>query len=178
MKKMSNGNLKAVSIIALLFGIAGLGVGAVNFILPSPTPQQGTITINGVWSSEGDSTFHVPKNLVILIPNLNIDFTTSSGEDAWFLFTATAILNSTSGIGGLSSLLQFGFKLNGITPTGAFTNFDIPDVSSENFTIPVTFFYTLYDFTAGNHNLSVSVYTTSNHASVYFSRLMIQTFNA
>ncbi|MHA2086687.1 MAG: hypothetical protein ACW972_00330 [Promethearchaeota archaeon] len=175
---MSNGSSKAVSIIALLFGIAGVSIGAINFILPSPSTQQGGVTINNVWSSEGDTAFHVPKNLVILIPNLVIDFTTSSGEDALFLFTASAVLNSTSGVGGLNSLLQFVFKLNGVAPTGGFTNFEIPDVSSENFTIPVTFFYTLYDFTAGSHNLSVSVYSTSNHASVYYSRLIIQTFNS
>ena len=127
---------------------------------------------------QGDSPFYVPKNFVILIPNLIIDFSTSSGEDAFFQFTAIAILNSTSGVGGLNSLIQFVFKLNGIAPPGGFTNFEVPDVSSENFTIPVTFFYTLYDFTAGNHNLSVSVYSTSNHATLYFSRLMIQTFNS
>ena len=175
---MSNGSSKTVSIIALIFGIVGISIGAINFILPSSPTQQGGITINGVWSSEGDSPFNVPKNFVTLIPNLVIDFTTSSGEDALFLFTATAELNSTSGVGGFPSLLQFVFKLNGIAPTGGFTNFAVPDVSSENFTIPVTLFYTLYDFTAGNHNLSVSVYSTSDYATIYLSRLMIQTFTS
>jgi len=143
---------------------------------PSPTSQPSPI-FTGIWSSEGNA-LHVPKGTVTEIPNLILDFTVESGEDAYFIFTSVAQLNSVSGQFGWPAFLQFTFRLDGVTPNNAFTNFYVPEVNTDNFSSPVTFFYTLFDFTAGTYNLTVGVYSTSDAASIFLSRLMVQTFNS
>jgi hypothetical protein len=174
--KISSSGSRGISVIALIFGIAGLGLGAYQIFFSPASSIQTDSKIAGIWFSEGN-IFNVPEDSVTVIPNLLIDFTTESGEDAFFLYSGIARVNSTPGsIDWLT--LQFAFRLNDDTPPGAFTNLQIPDVNSENFSIPISFHYTLLDFTAGSHNLTVSIYSDSESATVYYSRLLVQTFNS
>lgn len=162
-------HIGTIPYIALIFSIIGIGIGTVAIILPANVPPQEENIITGMWSSVGYDTFRVPDSSIEYIPNLLINFTISEGEDAYFVFNGL-IEFETPG------LVQFAFWVDGQSYPQSFTNTEVPNLGGANFTASVSFFYTLYDFTSGNHNVTASVYSSSTASTLWFSRLLIQTF--
>ena len=158
-----------VSYIALFLGIAGVGIGLIPYILPQTEPEQEKNVITGMWSSVGEEFFSVPQNSLTFIPNLLINFTIAEGDNAYFGFNGLVEVTTPS-------LIQFIFWISGSTYPQGYTNVNIPSIGGDNYTTQISFFYTLYEFTGGNHNATVSVYSSSVYTSLKFSRLLVQTF--
>ena len=169
-------NTSTISVIALLFGLAGLSVGVISLVLPSTPSQQEGVRVTGIWFSESDEVFYLASGSVTEIPNLLIDFSANPGETIHFLYTGTALLD-TSPYFGQPAQLQFQFVLDGIVFSSGFTNLITPDMSSENFTVPIALAYTSDAISGLQHNLTVRVYSGANDAAVYKNKLLVQTFS-
>ncbi|MFX1281625.1 MAG: hypothetical protein ACFFA3_19905 [Promethearchaeota archaeon] len=159
-------NKSIVSFIALILAIAGIGIGVTPYILPKSSPQESKV-ITGMWSAIVDTDFQVPLSSLTYIPNLIIDYNIAEGENSYFVYNGL-IEFETPGF------VQFVFWISGDTYPEGFTTIDIPNLGS-NVTIPVSLFYTLYSFSGGSHNVTVSVYSDSA-ATLFASKLLIQTF--
>ena len=169
-------NTSTISIIALLFSLAGLSMGVISLILPSTPSQQEGVRATGIWFSESNDVFYLTSGSVTEIPNLLIDFTTNPGETVHFLYTGTAQLD-TSPYLAQPALLQFQLFLDGLTVSQGFTNLETPDMSGENFTVPITLAYTSDAISGLQHNLTVRIFSGSNDAAVYKNKLLVQTFS-
>lgn len=159
-------NKSIISFIALILAIAGIGIGVIPYILPKSSPQESKV-ITGMWSAIVDTDFQVPLSSLTFIPNLTIDYKIAEGENSYFVYNGL-IEFETPGF------VQFVFWISGDTYPEGFTTFDIPNLGS-NVTLPVSLFYTLYSFSGGSHNVTVSVYSDSA-ATLFASKLLIQTF--
>ncbi len=168
-------NTSTISVIALLFGLAGLSVGVISLILPSTPSQQEGVRVTGIWFSESGDPFYLTSGSATEIPNLLIDFSANSGETIHFLYTGTALLD-TSPYFGQPAQLQFQFVLDG-NVFSSFTNLITPDMSGENFTVPITLAYTSDTISGLQHNITVRVYSGANDAAVYKNKLLVQTFS-
>ena len=169
-------SISFISIIALLLSLAALGLGVISLILPSAPPQQEDVQVTGMWFNESDDVFYLTSGMVTEIPNLLIDFTANPGEMVHFLYTGMAELD-TSPYAAQPAILQFQFTLDGSAFGPGVTNLRTPDMSGDNFTVPIAFAYTSDAISGLQHNLTVRVYCGSNDAAVYKNKLLIQTFS-
>jgi len=169
-------NTSTISYLALLLGLAGLSVGVISLVLPSTPSQQEGVRVTGIWFSESNDAFYLTSGSATEIPNLLLDFSINPGETVYFLFTGTALLD-TSPYLAQPAQLQFQLVLDGIVPSPGFTNLITPDMSGENFTVPITLAYTSDTISGLQHNLTVRVYSGANDAFVYKSKLLVQTFS-
>ena len=157
------------------FGLAGLSVGVISLVLPSTPSQQEGVRVTGIWFSESDDAFYLTSGSVTEIPNLLIDFTANPGETVHFLYTGTAQLDTSLYL-GQPAILQFQFHLDGST-VSQFTNLVTPDMSGDNFTVPITLAYPSDAISGLQHNLTVRVFSGANDAVVYKNKLLVQTFS-
>ncbi|MFW9971573.1 MAG: hypothetical protein ACFFDF_15365 [Candidatus Odinarchaeota archaeon] len=148
----------------------GAGIGTFSFILQVTEPPQRETIITGMWSSYGQNSYNILQNTLVYIPNLLIVFTIDEGENAFFMFNGIVEFESTSGF------VQFVFWINDQTYPENYATLEVPNVGGANFTTPISFFYTLYSFLARVHDATVSVYTSSASSTLWFSKLLIQTF--
>ena len=169
-------NTSTISVIALLFGLAGLSVGVISLVLPSTPSQQEGVRVTGIWFSDYNDVFYLTSGSATEIPNLLIDFTANPGETVHFLYTGLAQLD-TSPYFAQPAILQFQLVLDGSVISHGFTNLETPDLSGENFTVPITLAYTSDAISGLLHNLTVRVYSGANDAAVYKNKLLVQTFS-
>lgn len=169
LKLAENKHLGIIAYLALILAITGVGIGLIPVILPSTAAPQEENIITGMWSSVGTSGFAVPQGMVVYIPNLLIDYTIAEGENSYFHFDAVLEFETPG-------LVQFVFLINDLSYPQSYTNVEYPSIGGSNVTVPVSFFYTLYAFTAGSHNVTVTVFSDSVATTVWFSRLLVQTF--
>jgi len=165
-----------ISIITLLLSLAALSLSVMTFILPGTPPQQDDIRVTGIWFSESDDVFYLTSGSVTEIPEILIDFTANLGETVHFLYTGTALVNTSLYL-AQPVQLQFQLVLDGTTISHGFTNLITPDMSGENFTVPITLAYTSDTISGLQHNLTVRVYSGANDAAVYKNKLLVQTFS-
>jgi hypothetical protein len=165
-----------ISILALLLSLVGLSLGVIALIMPSAPPLQDDVRVTGMWFSESEDAFYLTSGLVTEIPNLLIDFTVNPGETVHFLYTGMAELD-TSPYAAQPAILQFQLTLDGSAFGPGITNLRTPDMSGENFTVPITLAYTSDAISGLQHNLTVRVYCGSSDAAVYRNKLLIQTFS-
>lgn len=163
---VENKHFGIISIIALILAIAGLGIGVVPYVLPKSSPPEGKV-ITGMWSAIVENDFQIPLSSLTFIPNLVIDYNIAEGENSYFVYNGL-IEFETPGF------VQFVFWISGNTYPEGFTTIEIPNLGN-NVTLPVSLFYTLYSFSGGNHNVTVSVYSDSA-ATLFASKLLVQTF--
>jgi len=147
-----------ISIITLLLSLAALSLSVMTFILP------------------GNDVFYLTSGSVTEIPEILIDFTANLGETVHFLYTGTALVNTSLYL-AQPVQLQFQLVLDGTTISHGFTNLITPDMSGENFTVPITLAYTSDTISGLQHNLTVRVYSGANDAAVYKNKLLVQTFS-
>jgi len=165
-----------ISIITLILSLAALSLSVITFILPGTPPQQDDVRVTGIWFSESDDAFYLTSGSVTEIPDILIDFKANPGETVHFLYTGTALLNTSLYI-AQPAQLQFQLVLDGFTISHGFTNLITPDMSSENFTAPITLTYTSDTISGLMHNLTVKVYSGAHDAAVYKNKLLVQTFS-
>jgi hypothetical protein len=158
-----------ISGLALVIAIAGVGLGAWPFLFPPEIQTTDENVITGMWSANGQEEFAVPVSSLTYIPNLLIDYTIAEGQNSYYHFDCVVEFTAPG-------LLQFVLWINDESYPQGFTSLKYPDLGGENVTLPVSFFYTLYEFTAGTHNVTVSVYSDSTATTLHFSRLLVQTF--
>ncbi|MFW9827727.1 MAG: hypothetical protein ACFFEY_09050 [Candidatus Thorarchaeota archaeon] len=168
---MSNG--KGLSILALLIGISGLGLGIYTFVFP-PVQVQVVDTnfgIQNTWFKYDPTIYGTnPINTDIIIEPLIINFTVNLGESVYFLFNAWA-----GAFGALVSILQVHFVLDGVLkappdyPLVTFGSDNVDQYGSVTLQVAKT-------ITAGSHNITISI--IGNYASngISESTLMVQTF--
>ncbi|MHA1471863.1 MAG: hypothetical protein ACTSQW_02055 [Promethearchaeota archaeon] len=147
-----------------------------TFILPVTPPQQDDVRVTGIWFSESDDVFYLTSGSVTEIPDILIDFTADLGETVHFLYTGTALVNTSLYV-AQQVHLQFQLHLDGSTISHGFTNLIIPDMSGENFTVPITLTYTSDAISGLQHNLTVKVFSGAHDAAVYKNKLLVQTFS-
>lgn len=180
MKKLSDSikrkNTSIISVIALLLGLGGVSLGVISLVLPITPLQQEDMRVTGFWFSESSDIFYLTSGSVAKIPNLLIDFTANPGDIVHFLYTGTALLD-TSPYLAQPAVLQFQFALDGFVFSSGFTNLITPDISGDNLTVPITFAYTSDAISGSQHNLTVQVFSGANNAGVYKSKLLVQTFS-
>jgi len=180
MKKMNDKTRKKTisffSIITLLLSLAALSLSVITIIIPRPPPQQNDVRVTGIWFSESDEVFYLTSGSVTEIPNILIDFTANPGETLHFLYTGMAQLD-TSPYAAQPASLQFQLHLDGSVITHGFANLVTPDISGDNFTVPIALAYTSDAISGMVHNLTVKVYSGANDAAVYKNKLLVQTFS-
>ena len=165
-----------LSIITLLLSLAALSLSVITFILPGTPPQQDDVRVTGIWFSESNDVFYLTSGSVTEIPDIIIDFTANPGETVHFLYTGMAQLD-TSPYFAQPAMLQFQLYLDGSVIIQGFTNLETPDMSGENFTVPIALAYTSDAISGLQHNLTVKVYSGANDAAVIKNKLLVQTFS-
>ncbi|MFX0004132.1 MAG: hypothetical protein ACFE9C_08110 [Candidatus Hodarchaeota archaeon] len=104
---MSNG--KGLTILALLIGISGLGLGVYTVVFPKVDTNFG---IQNTWFNYDSNAMGYatsPPGTDIVLDALTINFTVNSGESVYFLFNTFAIITV-----GSPGLIQINFVLDGV----------------------------------------------------------------
>ena len=168
---MSDG--KGLAILALLFGISGLGLGTYSVVfIPGQIGNTSTFGIQQTWFAH-DPDIHVtnPSLTNITIDSLTIDFFIFSGEYVYILFNAQASLAEVS-----TAIIFVNLVLDG-TIVG---NPDYPQAyfSSNNAAQmgPITLQVATNRIMPGNHNITICIFGTEINHQIWDSTLLIQTY--
>ena len=166
---MSNG--KGLSILALLIGISGLGLGVYTFIVPQGQVVDTNFGIQNTWFKYDPGTYGTNPILTELeIAALTINFTVNSGESVYFLFNSFAGVFET----GLT-LIQIRFVLDGlIKGPPAYPEIIFASEGADQYgsvTLQIT-----KVIAPGAHNLTISIYGSYAGNGIKDSTLLVQTF--
>lgn len=168
---MSSG--KGLSIIALLIGISGLGLGIYTFIFP-PTQVQTVDTNFGVQNTwykyYSTDVYASPVATFINVNPLLINFTVNEGESVQFLYMGIVAV-----FGAGLSLIQVNFVLDGVRlnfPSDPHAIYASQDVDQYG-TISLQ---TVKTISAGFHNITISIWGTNSSNGIGASTLLVQTF--
>ncbi|MFX0004840.1 MAG: hypothetical protein ACFFAA_13665 [Promethearchaeota archaeon] len=168
---MSSG--KALSIVALIIGISGLGLGIYTFVFPPVQVQvpNNNFEIQETWFNYYSTDVYTnPIASFIVVDPLRINFTVNPGEMAYFLYIGMAAV-----FGSGLSLIQINFVLDGIIqthPIGPQLIFASKDADQYGSVA----LQTTKTLSPGSHNLTISLWGTNSSNGVTTNSLLIQTF--
>ena len=166
---MSNG--KGLSILALLIGISGLGLGVYTLVFPQVQVVDTNFGIQNTWFKYDPTAYSTTIiNTDLIIDSLTIIFTVNSGESVYFLF------NTWAGVFGAGlTVLQINFVLDGLIkspPAYPEVNFASDGVDQYgSVTLQVAKI-----LSAGSHNITISIKGTYASNGIKDSTLLVQTF--
>ncbi len=168
---MSNG--KGLAIVALLFGISGLGLGSYSvFFIPGQFGNTDAFGIQQTWFAHDLESHETNPSLTnITINSLTIDFFVYIGESVYILFNAQASLDEVSTANIYVNLVLDGVILG---------NPDYPQaiVNSNNAAqiSPITLQVATNRILPGYHNITIKIFGTEINHYIWDSTLLVQTY--
>ncbi|MFX1448210.1 MAG: hypothetical protein ACFFCG_08730 [Promethearchaeota archaeon] len=166
---MSNG--KGLSILALLLGISGLGLGVYTLVFPQVQVVDTNFGIQNTWFKYDSGMYNTaPTSTYIIIPSLTVNFTVNAGESVYFLFNTYTVVAG----GGLSSI-KFNFVLDGLIksppnyPEVIYASNGADQYGSATLQITKA-------IAVGFHNITISIIGSYAGNGIKDSTLLVQTF--
>lgn len=157
-----------LAILALLIAIGALGIGVYQVIAPA-APPEGSGIRNTWYKFDYASRYTNPTTTLIIIDQLTIDFTVSSGESVYCLFNTWATVDT----GGF---IQFNFILDGVYLSGPTHPWWVLRATGSSIEAPVSLQISLDTVLAGAHNMTISIYGNDVDNEIFSSTLLVQTY--
>ena len=168
---MSNG--KGLAILALLFGISGLGLGTYSVIfLPTQFGDTSTLGIQQTWFSH-DPDMYVTNPILtnITLDLLTIDFFVYSGESVYMLFNTQVSVTAPP-----AATVIFNFVLDGVVlynpdyPVAYFNSNNAAQAGT------ITLQIATNRILPGHHNITISIFGTAITHQIWDLTLLVQTY--
>jgi len=163
-----------LAVFALIIAIGALGLGVYQiFFVSAPTGSTGGDSgIRNIWSDHHYTSVKTnPTETWIHVDHLLINFTVSTGESAFFLFSTLATVQA-----GVPKYIQLNFALDGIRLSGPAHPWWTFQTQGEVIRAPISFHYVFETISAGVHNLSIHIYGNDISNEIFSSTLLVQTF--
>ena len=163
-----------LAVFALIIAIGALGLGVYQiFFVSAPTGSTGGDSgIRNIWSDHHYTSVKTnPTDTWIHVDQLLINFTVSTGESAFFLFSTRGIVQA-----GVPSYMQLNFALDSVRLSGPAHPWYTLQTQGALIITPISFHYVFETISAGAHNLSIHIYGNDISNEIFSSTLLIQTY--
>ncbi len=159
-----------LAVLALLIALGALGIGVYQLIFAAPAA--GGSGVKNTWYDfhYGETTTN-PISTIIIVDQLTIDFTVSSGESIYFHFNTRAEVAA-----GANSYIQFNFVLDGVRLSGPTYPWWVIRTTADSIEVPISCQLSLDTVTAGAHNATISIFGSDSANNIFSSTLMVQTY--
>ncbi|MFX1568665.1 MAG: hypothetical protein ACFFCV_09885 [Promethearchaeota archaeon] len=159
-----------LAVLALLIALGALGIGIYQIFFEAPTVSGSGIR-NTWYDFHYSETKTNPISTFIIVDQLTIDFTVSSGESVYFLFNTCADVDA-----GVNSYIQINFVLDGVMLSGPTYPWWSIRTTADRFEVPISCQLSLDTVTAGAHNVTISIFGNDSDNDIFSSTLMVQTY--
>jgi len=164
---------KGLAVLALLFGISGLGLGLYSFILiQTPTTEITKSGIHRTWYNYDQTTYYTnPASFAITMVDLLINFAVETNEYAYVNYIGEACAQT-----GSLSYVHVWFELDGVILGGP----EDPDflyiTTGDRISGPVSLQHSLDNITLGIHNVTISFLGSDPTNYLQKQSLLVQTY--
>jgi len=164
---------KGLAVLALIFGISGLGLGLYSYILiQTPTTEITRSGIHRTWYNYDKTTyFSNPTSTNITIADLLINFSVEPNEYLYLNYVGEACAQT-----GFLSYVQVWFELDGVILDGP----EDPDfyyiTTGNRISGPVSLQHSLDNITLGIHNITISFLGSDPTNYLQKQSLLVQTY--
>lgn len=164
---------KGLAVLALIFGISGLGLGLYSFILiHTPTTEITRSGIHRTWYNYNQTTYYTdPASVAITIVDLLINFSVETNEYVYVNYVGEATAQT-----GSFSFVHGWFELDGNVLGGQ----EYPDfyfLTTGNRTVgTVSLQHSLDNVTPGIHNITIRVLGSDPTNYLQKQSLLVQTY--
>ncbi|MFX1328413.1 MAG: hypothetical protein ACFE91_09820 [Promethearchaeota archaeon] len=159
-----------LAVLALLIAIGALGLGIYQIIFAAPT-EDGSGVKNTWYDFHYSSEYTSPTSTIIIIDELIINFTVSSGESVYFLFNTWAEVDT-----GVNKFIQLNFVLDGVMLAGPTYPWWVFRTDADSIEAPISCQLSLDTVTAGAHNITISIFGNDIDNNIFSSTLFVQTY--